>query len=224
MTTFPHNFSCNYRVSVSHMPPPSTVYSTDCTTIPGTPDKFWSMRLFIITLLSFSQTEITKNNNTAQGYCVHKRKRGTFETEMPWFWEKWCTKTAFWLGQLHSQPHHQQENRWIRTGTIQINCYLTTGWLGWWGKQLKGSWEDAGWLNTHYIWSIFFHYHNCRLAGFSCVAVCGQCGWVSGEGQGSLCTLAAGVGRGGLTVAEDWATERGGGRVDHIFFALTSKV
>ena len=30
--------------------------------------------------------------------------------------KKWCTKSAFWLGQLHSQQHHQQirqENRWI---------------------------------------------------------------------------------------------------------------
>ena len=45
-----------------------------------------------------------------------------------------------------------------------------------------------------------------------------------GRHWGSLCTLAAGGGGGPYTVAEDWTTERGVGRVDHIFFALTPKL
>ena len=50
--------------------------------------------------------------------------------------------------------------------------------------------------------------------------------WVSQRvrGRGPCVHWLQGEGGGGYTVAEDWTTERGGGRVDHIFLALTSKV
>ena len=58
----------------------------------------------------------------------------------------------------------------------------------------------------------------CRLA----TSVWG-CGESAGRGRGPCVHWLQGEG-GDYTVAEDRITERGGGRVDHIFLALTSKV
>ena len=47
-------------------------------------------------------------------YTIGKGERLKLKCRDPG--KKWCTKSAFWLGQLHSQQHHQQirqENRWI---------------------------------------------------------------------------------------------------------------
>ena len=120
----------------------------------------------------------------------------------------------------------RQENRKTQTIKICLPCNrLQTGCWGWWGKQLQGSWEDAGWTRTISETFSFTETKpsqvlSTRLAGFSCglVRVSQR---VRGRGP---CVHWLQQGGGGYTVAEDWITERGGGRVDDIFLALTSKV
>ena len=99
--------------------------------------------------------------------------------------KKWCTKSAFWLGQLHSQQHHQQirqENRWIvNTDWHYKNKFLPS-------KRLVGMVGEAaeGFLGRcRMIEHALYLIHFLSLVQLSTgrIQLCG-CVWVHGESVG----------------------------------------
>ena len=99
--------------------------------------------------------------------------------------KKWCTKSAFWLGQLHSQQHHQQirqENQWIvNTDWHYKNKFLPS-------KRLVGMVGEAaeGFLGRcRMIEHALYLIHFLSLVQLSTgrIQLCG-CVWVHGESVG----------------------------------------
>ena len=60
-----NHFSCNYS-----SPYTSSEHCVQYIVYNNTPDKFWSVLMFIIILLSFSHKEIATNYYTVQGYWL----------------------------------------------------------------------------------------------------------------------------------------------------------
>ena len=113
--------------------------------------------------------------------------------------------------QLHNQQHHNNrcDKKIDKHGLarLKIKFYPATGCSGRRGKQLLGSWEDAGWTRTiSEPFSFSPAYHNCRLAGFSLWRCVGESVSVV-RGRGPCVHRLHG---GGTTLWQKIGSQRGG--------------